>query len=366
MRNVFILFIITLIFVQYSCKKETVIKNVPITHSWMLDSSMYGYDKILLTSVPLNDTILAVANGTSIWYIYTNHLNYTFSIPVGYKSYLTTGLIPPSMTKNITVATTDPNNLIIFRTYMPVFQSGIPVTFSPTYSQSANSLKGFPSSTLLNSGFPIINSKYILAPYEIDFHAEKATFSLIKIDTSQTFSIVSTKDIIIDNTIKPYFYSGTYYSWTFYNKFFVTYYGQSFRIDTMGNVKNILNDTAVFNGKYIEQMFTVNNSLFALGWGTLFVSNDQGETWNIFSNLSGTNWGWLQYYNVGKETYATYLSQLAKVTLVGNTLNVQELDNDGLETNQITSINKCGKYVFITTLSGLFYRDTSSLNTFKK
>jgi hypothetical protein len=54
------------------------------------------------------------------------------------------------------------------------------------------------------------------------------------------------------------------------------------------------------------------------------------------------------------------------VTLNGNNLNFVELDNDGLQTNQITGINKVGKNAFVTTTSGLFYRDTSSFNTPKK
>jgi len=59
-------------------------------------------------------------------------------------------------------------------------------------------------------------------------------------------------------------------------------------------------------------------------------------------------------------------STLANLTLSGNNLSYQELDNDGLQTNQITSINECGKYVFATTLSGLIYRDTATFNTPKK
>ncbi len=359
-------FISVLIFVQYSCKKEIEKEYIPLTHSWSSDSSLYGTEKILLTSVQINDSILAVANSYSITYVYANHLSSTFEIFINGQDMYSSGLTPPSLTKTVTVSVADdPNNLTVFKTYMPTFLAGLPIFFSPTYSQSSESLKGFAKPTLFNAGYPVIKSKYILAPYEMDFTSEKATLSLIQIDTSQYCSVVSSKDVVIVNALKPGFYSGPYYSWTFYDKFFLTDYGQSFRIDTLGNVKSLLSDTETFEGKYIEQMFTIDNYLFALGWGDLFVSSDQGETWNVFLNLSGTNWGVLQYYNVGKEVYATYLSQLARVTLVGNTLKIQELDNDGLESNQITSINKCGKYAFVTTLSGLFYRDTASLNTLK-
>ncbi|MDP4202568.1 MAG: hypothetical protein Q8861_07715 [Bacteroidota bacterium] len=358
----FLILLLTL----YSCQKEFDTKYVHIEHSWSLDSAVYGDGKILLNSVPINDSILAVANSYSIKYIYTNNLKYTFTIFIPGHDLYSSGLVRPSLTKDACVTRVDKNNLAIFNTYMPTYMNGIPVYFSPTYSLSSTSVKGIPPATIFNSGYPIIKSKYTLIPYETDFTAERAFFSLITFDTSNFCNITSTKNIVIDNSESAPFYDGAYYSWTFYDKFFVTYYGQSFRIDTLGNVKSLLSDASVFKGKYIEQMFTLNNHLFALGWNTMFVSNDQGESWQIFADLGGTNWGRIQYFNVGSEVYAIYLSQIFSITLNGNTLNFQELDNDGLVGNQITSINKCGKYAFITTLSGLYYRDITTLNTKKK
>jgi hypothetical protein len=358
--------ILILLLSLYSCTKELDTKYVHTEHSWSLDSAVYGDGKILLNSVPINDSILAVANSYSIKYIYTNNLKSTFTIFIPGHDLYSSGLVRPSLTKEACAARVDKNNLAIFKTYMPSYMDGRPVYFSPTYSLSSTSLKELPPATVFNSGYSIIKSKYILTPYETDFNAKKALFSLITFDSSNYCNITSTKNIVIDNPPLPGFYNGSYYSWTFYDKFFVTYYGQSFRIDTLGNVKPLLSDASVFKGKYIEQMFTLNNHLFALGWGTMFVSNDQGESWQIFSDLGGTNWGLLQYFNVGSEVYAIYLSQIFKVTLNGNTLNFQELDNDGLQGNQITSINKCGKYAFITTLSGLYYKDTTTLNIPKK
>ena len=358
---------IALSFTFSSCKKEIVKEYVPIEYSWKLDSAVYGDRKILLNSVQLNDSVLAVANSYMVKYIYTNNLNYTFNIHIpGGNLIYNNGLVRPSLNKTVTAARVDKDRLAIFKTYMPEYMGGLPVFFSPTYSQSTTTLQELPRATLYNSGYPVIKSKYILAPYETDFRGRKATFSLITVDNSQFCNITSTKDIVADNPSPAGFYDGPYYSWAFYDKFFITYYGQTFCIDTLGNTKSLLSDTAVFHGKYIEQMFQLDNHLFALGWGTMFISNDQGESWHKFSDINGGSWGYLQYYNMGNDVYAFYLSQLAKVTLSNNTLSLQELDNNGLEGNQITSINKCGKYAFVTTLSGLFYRDTATLNTPKK
>ena len=97
------------------------------------------------------------------------------------------------------------------------------------------------------------------------------------------------------------------------------------------------------------------------------VSTDFGETWSLYFSLpQGSPYLSLTYQNVGNELYAYFMSQLWQVTMSGNSLTYTELDNDGLKTNQITNINKVGKYAFVSTLSGLYYRDTATFITPKK
>jgi hypothetical protein len=360
----FLLFsILPFLVILFSCQKETIIKEVPITHSWSLDSNFMGIDKILLTSVPMNDSMIAVASNYQIAYVNVKHLGYTYRIGIPDKSYYS-ALVPPTISKGMTVSVSDPNKLIVFATYMPVFQSGIPVSFSPTYSSSTTSGKALPRGSLFNSGCSIINDKYILAPFESDWNNGKATFSLIKVSQKGWNTIIeSTKNITVSST----FYGGNDFSATFFGKFFYTYYRQFFRVDTLGNVKSFgsspMQTTLSDN---VSQMFTLNSYLFAVAGGSFFVSNDQGENWSLFyQSVAGDMYSWCNFYNVGKDVYATYLSQVWKVTLSGESLKYQELDNDGLQGSQITSINKCGKYAFVTTLSGLYYRDTTKFNTFK-
>ena len=101
----------------YSCKKNvTIIKEVPIVHSWSLDSSIFGFNKILFTSVPLNDSVLAVANNSSIWYINSNRLNksidgayFNLNPTYGY-------MVPPSITSTVGVTLIDSNRLKVFST----------------------------------------------------------------------------------------------------------------------------------------------------------------------------------------------------------------------------------------------------------
>jgi hypothetical protein len=364
----FLLFsILPLLVIQFSCKKETIIKEIPITHSWSLDSNFVGIDKIMLTSVPMNDSMIAVASNYQIAYVNVKHLGYTVRIGIPDKSYYS-ALVPPSISKGMTVSVSDPNKLVVFATYMPVFQSGIPESFKPTYSSSTTSIKSLPTGYIFNSGISIINDKYILAPFETDWTNSKATFSLIKVSQKGWNTIIeSTKNITAEAVPSTHFYSGNDYSATFFGKFFYTYYRQFFRVDTLGNVKSFgyspIQTTLSDN---VSQMFTLNNYLFAMAGGNFFVSNDQGENWSLFYQyVSGDIYSWCNFWNVGKDVYASYLSQIWKVTLSGESLKYKEIDNDGLQGSQITSINKCGKYAFVTTLSGLYYRDTTKFNTFK-
>ena len=365
----FLLFsILPFLLIQYSCKKETIIKEVPITHSWSLDSNFMGINKILSTSVPMNDTLIAVASNYLITYVNVKNMKYTEALWIEGRSYYS-GLVPPSITKSITVSVNDPNTLIVFSTYNPVYQSGVPISFSPTYSNSTTSLKTLPKGSLFNSGCPIVNDKYILVPYETDFPASKATFSLITVNNiGQNATIVSTKNITAAAAPTTLFASGNDFSASFFGKFFYTYNTQFFRVDTLGNVKSfgwspMLNG---YNGS-VKQMFTLNNYLFAVAGSTFFVSQDQGENWSeYYKSVAGDQYAWLNYLNVGKDVYATSQSQIWRVTISGESLKYQELDTDGLQGSQITSINKCGKFAFVTTLSGLYYRDTTKFNTFKK
>lgn len=360
-----------------SCRKEVVITTeVPVFHSWSLDSSLIFQNKILLASIALNDSVLAVANSEMITYVNSNQLNK--SITGAYLNMYQPHygyLIPPRLTNTIGIVLLDSNRLKVFSVTSPVSDFGS-FTFTPTYTNSTTSIKGFPLPYFPNAGYPVIDSKYILVPTEIDYQAQKAYINLLRVTQIANFpqtgdnslSLVSAKSITLTpapSTIG--FAGGDYFSESFYHKFFLYYNSQFYRIDTGGNVKAFGYSPVpgVENG-HVTQMFKLNNYLFAIGFAKFFISQDEGETWSLFSDVLGSKYGSLLYFNVGDELYATYGSQIWQVTLTGNTLSYRELDNNGLETNLITSINKAGKYTFVTTLSGLYYRDTATFNTTKK
>jgi hypothetical protein len=349
-----------------SCKEE-IIKEVPvpIVHSWSLDSTFFGENKFLLTSRKLNESTLLVGNSFSVWTVnlpdpHSKNINGHF-IPDSPSA----SWYPPALSQTIGVSVIDADRLVVYPTRCPSC-SGDAITISQEYTGSTIPFKGFPQADLIFSsnagGYPVTSDGYILAPHEVE--QGKATCLLIKIDTSATNDPVLGPHLAL-NSIKPVTLTHTfslaagaiYFSAIYYDKFFLSLYGGFFVVDKTGFARKIN-----LNSPGPNRMFMLNNILFAMSGLSLFQSIDQGETWSLFSENMGT-YANVYYFNVGDELYITSRDQIARVTLDGNTFNFTELDNDGLETNTITSINKCGKYAFVTTLAGLYYRDTTTFNT---
>jgi hypothetical protein len=361
-----VILILVLIIFYSSCHYDNLSPITPKAPKvyWALDSSLRGENKFLTNSITISNSLLLAANSFSLWNVVPSQINQTI-----YGNYIDllqaeSDLYPPSLSKDIGVSLINKNKLVIFPTICSSCLAN-QIIFIPPYSSSATSVKGMSGQGFFYSGgnkggYPAIESKYLLVPFECDFNSKSASIALIKIDTainplgSKTYgpkmSLNSYKIINIEGVPVDGLFCAAYF-----DKFFLFDYGNSWRIDTLGNAKKL--------PLYLQQMFTINDLHFALSINSqLFVSSDQGENWSLFATL-GPGFASLQYYNVGKELYAGFESQIWKATMTGNQISFVELDNHGLETNLITSINKCGKYAFVTTTAGLFYKDTVALNT---
>ena len=225
----------------------------------------------------------------------------------------------------------------------------------------------------------MIRNRYALVPVETvgDGHTQ-VRFDLVSFDSAKVLGTrflgpdtPVAKSIVVtaaSGTIG--FTGGGYFCAAYYDKFFVYYSGQFFRIDTAGNVKAFGYTPASYQqNRGVANMFTAGTNLYANSGGIIFVSTDQGETWSLFNDFSQTNASGVAYRNVGTDLYATFgglQSQIWKVVIAGNTFHFSELNTDGLGSNLLTSITRCGKYVFVTTPTGVFYRDSLYFNQLAK
>ncbi|RAK69501.1 hypothetical protein DLM85_01160 [Hymenobacter edaphi] len=352
-----------------ACTKERIklVAEPAPARSWTLDSSLTSYNRLLLTSARQNDSTLVVASNTALWYVKPRRLNrglngaFLNGLPTyGY-------LVPPTITPTVGVLLQDYNLLAVFLTASPVSNIAR-FTFRPTYSTDPATNKAFPLPQLGNSGYPVVDGRYVLAPTEGTSAWQQC--SLLRVGPiagfrpGESLELKSTRPLVLRPApAGTGFVQAGYFAAAYHHKFFVSLGGQFFRVDTTGSVKAFGHGPAPGVNGFVTQMFTLQNRLCALSGTTLVVSDDQGETWAPLRSLAGTDYALLTFHNVGAALYATFQAQLWRVRFRNNDLVFTELDNDGLATNQITSVNTCGRYAFVTTLAGFYYRDTASFHT---
>jgi hypothetical protein len=122
-----------------------------------------------------------------------------------------------------------------------------------------------------------------------------------------------------------------------------------------GEVKLIFNHD-------IQEFFAFHDTLYALHNRDLYQSVDLGETWQLYA--AGFPIWYARFFEVRGKLCFYAGSQMA-VLDVGAKY-VRELDNFGLETNEITAVSEFHGKVYVATLSGLFYRDAKDFFTYKE
>lgn len=333
-----------------------------------------------LAGASIGDSVLVVATNTEFTTVAanTNRFNYTFSTFLIGTTWNTPAFISPYLSKDLCAYATATSLNVMS---IPVYSQYSSFSYTPVYTpgmysafqQSCN----YPSQCYPTSSYPVIRNKYLLTPVEAIYTIpQKTRFDLLSFDSSQILSrwgmggSPTVKSIFLQPAPGTIGFSlSSYFCASFYNKFFVYYGGQFFRIDTLGNIKQFGYSPAPYSNNFgVFNMFTMGNTLFINSGGVFFSSTDQGESWTIFNDFSNANIGWLIFRNVGNKLYATIgdvETQLFKVAISGKNLNLSEINNDGLQNSVITSITQCGRYDFITTATGVFYRDTAYVDQLK-
>jgi hypothetical protein len=352
-----VILILLVAFFCFSCRYDNV-QPIPQKVAWAYDSSFFGERKYITTSLVMNNSLLLVANTFHISNVIPTHLNKDIDGNFIDAAESSSSMYPPSLSKDISVSFINKDLLFIYRTKCASCTDQS-IYFSPPYSNSTTSIKGMSGQNFYSGGnkggYPVINSKYVLVPYEFNPSTAIGTLTLIKIDVHNLYlNVSSTKAVDIPS--KPYF-NYSFFCAAYYDKFFLRDFGSSWRIDTLGNAKQLPME--------LSEMFILNDRLFTMANSSeLWVSDDRGENWSLFADVDSI-FSVFQFFNVGKDLYATWEAQIWKVNMEGSEISFTELENHGLETNLITSINKCGKYAFVTTTAGLFYKDTAALNVLR-
>lgn len=114
----------------------------------------------------------------------------------------------------------------------------------------------------------------------------------------------------------------------------------------------------------IYNMFSHDDTLFAFSQSAkkVYYSQDEGLNWSSFISNFPVNIAHFFYIDEKLAFYGK--SQLFWVDLANQ--EVKELDNTGLEGAEITSVNEFNSRVWVTTLSGMYYKSTEDFFTLKE
>jgi hypothetical protein len=186
--------------------------------------------------------------------------------------------------------------------------------------------------------------------YQVGVQVKADNFSRTKVDT--TF----VRKIILDNTGSL---NGEVYSLhSYYGKFFVGCGSSTFLIRADGTHNKVLDEEA-------QLYFEYGNNLYTLGNNTVYKSTDKGESWMAVYKVSFGG-GAIRGFNIGDNAFIFNGDKIAQLFLSPDAITSKELVNDGLAGNQITSVSRFKDRVYVTTLSGVFYKPYEQFLTFKK
>jgi hypothetical protein len=364
-----------------SCKK-TVTNTIVDTfrHAWQEVTYFNNYGQQALNSANIGDSELLVAGNSQVIRLAVNHASFDW--------FFSNFLYGSTWEHPVTGAPFVNDHLCAYAvdssyglTSVPVYSQFSYLGYTPVRSDSVYPWLQFPfappSLCYPASSLPVIRSHYLLVPVG-DYRTDRNTarLDLVTFDSARIFSPMGLGDSPV---VKPLylhpasgtigFFSSNYFCASFFDKFFVYYEGQFYRVDTTGNVKNFGYTPAPYAQNYgIGNMFTHGDTLFAKSASIFFYSTDHGETWALFNDFSSIAISYLTVRNVGHDLYATAATldmQIWKVAFNGRDLVLSEINNDGLQGTLLTSLTKCGKYVFATTFNGVYYRDTASIDQLK-
>ncbi len=369
-----------ILFFPTSCKKTvTRIVTDTVKPAWQQFTVFNSEGMPALSSANIGDTILAIGGSQAYFRIPVNQPGF---IPIWGQS-LTVGFFSPTagapyMDASLCSYATSTG---LYVKSDPVYSQYSTLIYTPVFTPGAYNefvqQAVYPTFASPAAPYPVIRDRYVITPVEaVGNTNQQVRFDLISFDSAQVLGpngfgdTPHIKQVILDaapGTIGVT--ASDYFCAIYYDKFFVQYGGQFFRLDTAGNSKAFGYFPVAYSRNYgIANMFTYGNTLYINSGGVIVASTDEGETWSLVNDYSQTSVGQLTYRNVGDGLYATATdldSQLWKVVISGNNFSFSELINDGLQYNLITSLTRCGRYVFATSPTGIFYRDTASFNQLK-
>jgi len=137
------------------------------------------------------------------------------------------------------------------------------------------------------------------------------------------------------------------------NHFYFSY-GDTYRVDTNGDLSMILEGVA------LTYFIPVGNTIYGMSAeNKLYQSTDEGKTWReIGDNIRFPGTSHLHYTTIAGKTVAyNGVGKIYDVSFLPGEVTYRELENDGIQHTRITSVTEFQGKVYVTTLAGLYTRE---------
>ncbi|MBI3234037.1 MAG: hypothetical protein HYZ42_08345 [Bacteroidetes bacterium] len=341
------------------CSDETPTKIIEVekVHSWTLHPSFKDKAKIVTNSRATNDLLFFYGPLAYSTITKTNTITHYLS------SYSTESFIKMPIGPNFFVEAFDgflniddlnslTSNSVSYHTIMKEYDTNfVSYNIINDYTRESSAIN---------------DSNQWLFSFKSKNEPIKPNLCLLTIDTKYTNDFdqikISNKKVIIISDPQDLSGRKPILIVPYKNCFFVTYDFGTFKIYSNGTYKKVLDDSP----SYTRRIFSHNGVLYLTLPQIIFISTDNGETWTKSFNISETITSNAGFHTIRDSLVEFHTDKLYTVSINLSGYSLRELDNDGLEGNQITSVSEFMDSIYVSTTTGVFIRPKSSFFNPKK
>jgi len=144
------------------------------------------------------------------------------------------------------------------------------------------------------------------------------------------------------------------------NNFYIDSREGFYKVNTQGELSLLLSRPS------ISSLLQVGSDIYGVSPQKLYKSTDDGNTWNEVASVADHH---IYNYTVIDNKIVAYrgiTGEVFEATFSPNGIALRELENDGIGTKYLTSLNAVKGRVYVTTFTGLYYRDLKGFFDDKK
>jgi hypothetical protein len=349
MNRLLLLFIILI--AAFACTKDEIdVKKVEPSASWKEDPRFTNLSKIIINSFTTEEKLLlygpmlfaSISKDNQIvryalWFSYPEY----FRLPISSQYFVKTHEEYVYFTSS-DYPVTDYYGRLNLKELEPTFKK---IDFGSLYQTGAISINDVGQCLI---PLQTTNPNNIIVTYIFNISVQNEYF----------VKITDTTKIILENP-SPDPYPGVYFTKAIGNDFIVAAHGATFKVYQNGTSKLVLNNS-------LQNIFSHAGKLYGFKqFEKLYISEDNGESW-VLNNHFPDSFVIANYFSIGDSVVASINSDIFTINLSKDRIKINDLNNEGLEGNEITSISEFNDSIYVSTYSGVFLKNKADFFKYKQ